>query len=55
VDFICKEGKINGDWTMIITFVDGDTWTIRLENGDDYWQATEQFDCNDFDYDPLSE
>lgn len=55
VDFACEDGEVDGDWTMIITFIDGDTWTIRLENGDDYWQATEQFDCSDFDDDPLSE
>jgi len=48
VDFDGPDASMNGSWTVIITIDDSDTWTIRLEIGDNYWQGTEDFDCNDF-------
>jgi hypothetical protein len=48
VDYEGPDASLNGSWTVIITFEDSDTWTIRLEIGDDYWQGTEDFDCGDF-------
>ena len=48
VDYDGPNASINGSWHVIITFEDSDTWTIRLEAGDNSWQDTEDFDCGDF-------
>jgi len=51
VDYDGPDADMNGSWTVIITFVDFNTWTIRLEAGDNFWQGTEDFDCGDFNVD----
>jgi hypothetical protein len=51
VSFSGPEAVLNGSWTMTLTFIDYNTWRIRLVSGDNILEETRDFDCGDFETD----